>query len=325
MNVTRRLNFLILCAGLVFSAGRTPRIFAAETEPVSSSSPTNSIAWSTLNAYLQIQDQLRETQLAIASNRQETASALQHEAADTASRLQLLEQTVAAQSAQEVASAQKIQQITLALVGAFGVAGLAAILLMVYFQWRAMSRLVELTALHPPGLALANDRPPPARAAVELSNARLLNVVERLEKRILELEEVSRLPLGETVSPAAAPSNGAETMAEDGDGCVADLLSEGQTLLAANEPEKALELFDRALAIQPHHAEALIKKGSALEKLERLDDAIACYDQAIRADGSKTIAWLHKGGLFNRLSRYDEALQCYEQALRTQEKGAGKP
>ena len=75
-----------------------------------------------------------------------------------------------------------------------------------------------------------------------------------------------------------------------------------------------------ALGLDPKHAEALVKKGGALEKLGRMDEAIACYDRAIEANNSLTIAYLQKGGLFNRLARYDEALQCYEQALRTQEK-----
>ena len=93
-----------------------------------------------------------------------------------------------------------------------------------------------------------------------------------------------------------------------------------QSLVGANEPEKALECFDEALGLQPKHAEALVKKGGALEKLGRLDEAIACYDRALEANDGMTIAYLHKGGLFNRMARYDEALQCYEQALRTQEK-----
>ena len=98
------------------------------------------------------------------------------------------------------------------------------------------------------------------------------------------------------------------------------MITDGQTLLNANEPEKALRMFDEALAINPKHAGALIKRGGAMEKLERFNDAIACYDQAIAVDGSATMAYLQKGGLFNRLARYDEALQCYEAALRTQEK-----
>jgi tetratricopeptide (TPR) repeat protein len=101
---------------------------------------------------------------------------------------------------------------------------------------------------------------------------------------------------------------------------VPDLLAEGQSLLNANQPEQALQCFEAALALEPGHAEALIKKGGALERLGRLDEAITCYDRAIEADGSMTIAYLHKGGLFNRMARYDEAMQCYEKALQTQGK-----
>ena len=118
--------------------------------------------------------------------------------------------------------------------------------------------------------------------------------------------------------------NGAAVSNDDREECVANLLAEGQKLIEAHEPEKALECFDMALAMQPKHAEALVKKGGALEKLDRLDEAIACYDRAIEADNSLAIAYLQKGGLFNRLARYDEALQCYEQALRTQEKNASR-
>jgi tetratricopeptide (TPR) repeat protein len=81
--------------------------------------------------------------------------------------------------------------------------------------------------------------------------------------------------------------------------------------------------FDEALTIDSHNTEALVKKGSALERLRKLDEAIECYDLAIAADDSMTIAYLYKGGLFNRMERFNEALECYEQALRTQEKGSG--
>ena len=72
----------------------------------------------------------------------------------------------------------------------------------------------------------------------------------------------------------------------------------------------------------PGHAEALVKKAVALEKLGRNDEALASCDRAIAADGALAIAHLHKGGLLNRLRRYDEALDCYERALVAQEKKA---
>jgi tetratricopeptide (TPR) repeat protein len=215
------------------------------------------------------------------------------------------------------------------MAGAFGLTVLAAVLFMAYLQWRAVARLVELSALRPqefsPGSALASPSLV-SSAAVEQSNARLFGAVDLLQKRILELEQGSRATLAEkTPSTANGSHNLSETKKEnstagDREECVANLLVEGQALLDAQEPEKALECFDVALGLDPKHAEALVKKGGALEKLGRTDEAIACYDSAIEANGTLTIAHLHKGGLFNRLARYDEALQCYEQALRTQEK-----
>jgi len=156
---------------------------------------------------------------------------------------------------------------------------------------------------------------------VQLSNARLFNVVERLEKRILELEHTARAPLAEITSPSANEHNSAPPESDRAE-CIANLLAEGQASLNRNEPEKALECFDQALALDPKHAEVLMKKAGALEKLNRLEEALVCYDDAIAADGSMTIAYLHKGGLFNRMSRYEEALQCYEHALHTHDKRA---
>jgi tetratricopeptide (TPR) repeat protein len=165
-----------------------------------------------------------------------------------------------------------------------------------------------------PTVETAAVLPPSARAALEFSNARLLGVIERLEKRILELEHTAHPPLAD---------NNLSVKAETPDERrIADLIVEGQLFLDTNKPEKALACFDAALDIQPDLADALIKKAASLEKLERMDDAIACYDLAIEAEDAATTALLQKGGLLNRLARYEEALQCYERALRTQEKKA---
>ena len=60
---------------------------------------------------------------------------------------------------------------------------------------------------------------------------------------------------------------------------------------------------------------ALVKKGSALERLQQDHEALACYDRAIAADRSMALAYLSKGGLCVRLERFEEALECYEGAL----------
>jgi tetratricopeptide (TPR) repeat protein len=324
MSMMFRPFFFIVCACVIFGA----RLFAEETNSVPTPAAADTTTQSVVNGYLQIQAQLHDTQMAIENNRAEAAATAQRNLDTMATRIQALEQTIAAQRTSDVDSARKAQQFMLTLVAVFGTAGLAVMLLMVYFQWRVVNRLVELPALQPQVLTPGNVRPPPlmANAAVEQSNARLFGAVDLLQKRISELEQGSRATLAEkNPSTANGSHNISETKKEsstdrDREECVANLLAEGQALLDAQEAEKALECFDVALGLDPKHAEALVKKGGALEKLGRSDEAIACYDRAIEANGALTIAHLHKGGLFNRLARYDEALQCYEQALRTQEK-----
>ena len=279
-----------------------------------------------LNGYLQIQAQLHDTQMALEKTREEA----RQNAADTAARIQSLEQILAAQRASELEAAQKNQQSMFMLAGAFGLTVLAAVLFMVYLQWRAVTRLVEMSGPRPAGYlpSPGNGRGAASLvtgAAVADANTRLFGAVDHLQKRILELEQGSRAALAEVDSaiasaqkPETPPANGSK---RNGHGDrIADMIADGQTLLNANQPEKALRLFDEALAMDPKSADALIKKGGALEKLERFNEAVACYDRVIEAGGPATMAYLQKGGLFNRLARYDEALKCYEQALQAQEK-----
>ncbi len=274
------------------------RCFAADTNSISS--PTNTDA--TVNGYLQIQMQLHDTQMALEKSREEARQA----AADTDARIQALEQTIAARHAADLEVAQKNQQSMFMLAGAFGLTVLAAVLFMAYLQWRSVARLVEIASR--PGAALASagavpQLAAPGRATVEVSNARLLDIVGQLEKKILELESGGRL----LAEPAAKS---------------ADPLAEGQAFLDANEARKALECFEKFLTAQPQNPEALVKKASALEKLDRMDEALACCDRAIAADGALVTVYLFKGGLLNRLQRYDEALKCYEQAMLARDKKA---
>lgn len=320
---------LLVCVSLALGA----RLNAAETNSIAVPLDMGVVTQNVVNGYLQIQAQLHDTQLAIEDSRREIAGEARRNAEALTARIQTLEETIATQRANEVELAQKNQQFTVMMAVAFGLIVVAAVIFMAYLQWRAVARVVELSAARPQDFLLGNGHAAPSlvtNATVEHSNARLFSTVDSLQQRILELEQGTRATLAEK-TPATV--NGAHKVSEpkkdnpatsDRDECVANLLTEGQALLDAHEPEKALECFDVALGFDAKHAEALVKKGGALEKLGRTDDAIACYDRAIEANSALTIAHLHKGGLFNRMARYDEALQCYEQALRTQEKKGGK-
>jgi tetratricopeptide (TPR) repeat protein len=284
--------FFKILTAVCLAAFFVARSLAADTDPIS----TNTDA--AANGFLQIQAQLHDTQLELEKSREEAVQ----NAAETTARIQALEQTIATRHAADVEVAQKNQQSMFMLSGAFGLTVLAAVLFMAYLQWRSVARLVEIASRQSVALAsngAVQQLAAPGRAAVDVSNARLLDIVGQLEKKILEFENGGRL-----LAEAAKP----------------DPLAEGQTFLDANEPRKALECFEKFLSVQPLNPEALVKKASALEKLGRMDEAMACCDRAIAADGAPVTAYLYKGGLLNRLQRYDESLKCYEQAMLARDK-----
>ena len=259
--------------------------------------------------YLLIQEQIHATGIALQESQDAAMQASQSNSLSLSQRLQSLEKTVAQQQDNANKDARKTQLYALIMAGAFGLIGLGIMLLMVYFQWRAFTQLAQISAGQQTAIASrdgVHQLAAPGRATVEASTAQLLSAVGRLEQRINELESGQRL-LPEIATVKSA-----------------DLLAEGQKQLDANSPLKALECFDKFLASEPNRADAMVKRGAALEKLGRDDEALAVYNRAIAADNTLIIAHLHKGGLLNRLRRYDEALNCYEQALLGQEK-KGKP
>ncbi len=233
----------------------------------------------------------------------------------------------------------------LIVAGSFACVGFLVMLVGAYFQWRTAQSLTGMAGLLPGSHALgagpavaaigSGDARVVSLGAAEQSNLRLLGALDRLEKRIYELEHTARVPLDEGSAGGAVPrpphsdavvrGNGdSETHSEpelaDAAARIQVLLGKGLSKLNLDQAEEAMRAFDEVLELDPQNAEALVRKGIALERLQKLGEAVDYYDRAIAADNSLTIAYLHKGGVFNRMERYDEALACYEQALRTQEK-----
>jgi len=317
---------------------------------------------------LQLQQQVRETQIAVDRNRKEsTESALQTTEALTvdmkattelANRMKTLEESLNTQRSHELDLMQGQNRTMLIVAGVFATFGFVALFMMGYFQWRTVSRLAEISAILPPaGLPLAGQRLRPALMAgdsvisapghTQNDNSGLLETIARLQTRIHELEhgtaahatngrgeheeqpaaadalangQPAQVDANRTAEHKSPSATAAKDTAESAG--VMSQLAKGQSLLDLDKAEEALACFEEALALEPDHAEALVKKGAALERLRKLNEAIDCYDRAIKADSTMTIAYLYKGGLCNRMERFNEALQCYEQALRTQEKRA---
>lgn len=332
-------------ASFSLSWGAEP-IPAAEAETnVTAATVSDTNTQETLRAYLQLQEQLHLTQLAIEQNRREARETAAQSSEALSSRLQTIEKALESQRSRELQEIQSSSRSMLLVAGTFAGVGFVAMFLMSFFQWRTANRLAEISGSLPATLALGSgpgrNTMGPAEAHVvsvgpaDQSSVRLIGALEELEKRIYELEHTTRTPLSEAAtsgngrsessiasdenSGSAHTSTHNSTNAVEPDR-VTVLLGKGQSMLNLDDARAAVTCFDEVLAIQPNNAEAWVRKGTALEKLQQLNEAAECYDRAIAADGSMTIAYLHKGGLFNRMERFNDALECYEKALRTQER-----
>ena len=280
-----------------------------------------------LRAYLHLQEQLHQTLLTIEQNRKESEAASQQNAEMLANRLKLIEQALTRQRENEMETARSSSRFALMVAGSLGGVGLLVMLFTAWFLMRTARQFSELTAFAAQP-ALGHTAPAGLLAdgsfrsgLAEASGGRLLGAIERLEKRMHDIEASAAMShAGETSTGDHKAENPLPSDPKEAQ--IALLLGKGQSLLHLDQPENAIVCFDEVLTIDPKNTEAHVKKGTAYEKLKRLEDAISCYDRAIAVDDSMTLAYLYKGGVFNQLERFGEALQCYEKALRTQQRVA---
>lgn len=295
----------------------------------------------------EVRDQLRATQLALALNQLDIDSKTRANAAAISTQLDAIKSALLADRERQQLEAQRAEgererlriesersnQRMVYIASVFGCVGLLAMILLPVFQWRAVNRIVEADArrgLLPPSAPTTALLPGEEvdLHAVAQSNQRLISVIDRIGRRVLELEHTATQTAPVATAQLAAGNARLSTEARSESSLnperskrIALLLTQGLSLLNTERPAEALALYDEVLALDPRHAEALLKKGVALERLKRDVEAIASYDRAIAIDRKMALAYLHKGGVCHRLARHDEALACYEQALQVEEAG----
>lgn len=321
------VNFLAIAFCACVSASQPYQ--TVTIEPLSLTAETNDPAniSDTMRAYLEVQSQLHATQLSLQRNQEEAAAQAVHAARELEDRINQLEKS----HERELQMAQGNNRVILILAGTFAGMGFLAMLLTGYFQWRAINRITEIVVATRGEYSAAagweiQQTGGESQVAVQASSEstmRLLGVVDRLEQRILQLEQMTHSPVQDSPALSEVVSGSHATPSADHTARITLLLGKGQSLLNLEKSDDAIACFDEILKLDENNTEALVKKGVALERLRKLNEAIECYDRAIAADDSMTIAYLYKGGVFNRLERFDEALACYEKALHSQENGNG--
>ena len=79
--------------------------------------------------------------------------------------------------------------------------------------------------------------------------------------------------------------------------------------------DQALTNYDHALALQPHHAEALSNRGNSLKALKRFDEALNSYDRALAVQPDYPTALSNRGTVLFEMKRYEEALATFDRSL----------
>lgn len=347
---------LLLSVLAAADAASSPAPAAAANESSRQPGPEELAQAELLKAFLQLRDQLHAAQLAIVNNRVETETNARVQTTAIAEKLEAIKAAMAAERERhqvetqrllaererEQAETQRSMRTVLWVAAAFGAFGLIAVLLAPYLQMRTLARVTELTRSRPllPGgdthTLLLPEGPPLSDRIVTQSNQRLLSVIDRMEKRILELEQTAAPappPASTTTTATASAPTAVTTVANTapespprgGDASgqnawIAVLMAKGRSLLSVNKAQEAVACFEEILKLDARQTEALVRKGSALERMNRFEEALYCYDRAIDADPRNVLAYLHKGGVCNRLERYNDALECYEKALLVEEK-----
>lgn len=334
------LRTMALCIALLASriaiAAET-NIAAPQTNSIATTSATvatndPSVIERQLRHYLKLQEQLHATLMAIEQARLESSLEARTNAEVLAARLEQLEQAIARQRELQAQAAKESGNLALWIGGGIVAVGLLALAFTLFFQTRGVGRLAQVADGFERERALLGAGPGlGASERLLLGNGgsphthTLLNTIERLERRVEELEgtasadESPEILLPATANAATGSKRSRNKPAENRPADQTSvLLGKGNVLLSLGKAEEALACFDQAAAASPGRAEAHLRRGMALERLRRLDDAVAAYDKAIQLNKRLTQAHLSKGGIFNQQERYNEALECYEQALKSE-------
>ena len=84
---------------------------------------------------------------------------------------------------------------------------------------------------------------------------------------------------------------------------------------ALGHQAEALVSYDRAVALEPGHADAHRNRGNVLGDLRRFTEAVASYDRAIALRPDDAQAHNNRGGALRDLNRFAEALASYDRAI----------
>jgi len=79
---------------------------------------------------------------------------------------------------------------------------------------------------------------------------------------------------------------------------------------------KAVDFLKKAIRINPNHADCYSNLANALKELKRFDEALLNYDRAIRINPDLSLTHFNRGVTLQELHRFEDALKSYDRAIR---------
>jgi tetratricopeptide (TPR) repeat protein len=89
----------------------------------------------------------------------------------------------------------------------------------------------------------------------------------------------------------------------------------GNALQALKRFEEAIEKYDRAIAINPNFADAYFNRGNTLQELKRFEEALTNYVQAINIQPDFADAYFNLGNALQELKRFEEAIASFDSVI----------
>ncbi|HEX4532931.1 MAG TPA: tetratricopeptide repeat protein [Rhizomicrobium sp.] len=94
------------------------------------------------------------------------------------------------------------------------------------------------------------------------------------------------------------------------------LLNRGDAMFSLERYDEAASAYGSAIAVRPGNARAHYSQGNALYELGHLDEAVTAYGRAIEQKPDFATAFANRGNALSRLKRFQEAFASYDVAFK---------
>ena len=79
--------------------------------------------------------------------------------------------------------------------------------------------------------------------------------------------------------------------------------------------DEAIVSYDTALEVEPENAQVWYFRGIALYNSSKVEEAMSSYDKALQINPNYHKVWYCRGNILDSLEKYEEAILCYDKAL----------